>query len=692
MLAIRLLFCIGALALNLACLATDLTLTSPDGNIRVVFRPTDSFPCYSVWYKGVPVVDSSPLDLIFKEPGNTPPASFFGRGLLIHPVYREGADSYTLPVGRNSTVSDRYTEYSISITEPRNRHRRLILVIRAYNDGVAFRWVFPKQPNWNSYQLLAENSGFRLTGDPLLQASFLPGYTTSHEGRYTRLPLSKVKGDTLMDMPVFLELPGHSELPGRGEPTTGSNQQAAAIYMAITEANLTDYAGMYLIKHNGILKSDLSPLPDGDGIRVKAILPHRTPWRVLFVGSRPGAFLESNLLTDLNDPCAIKDLSWLKPGKTDFHWWNGDIVPDTTFSPGINFETNQYYIDFCARNGIAYHTVIGYGGIAWYTNDGVSYSPGPHSDVTRPIPGLDMKKLCDYAASKGVGIRVWVHWQVLYRHLDKAFDQFEKWGLKGMMVDFMDRDDQQMVNIQTEILRKAAAHHLHIQFHGAYKPTGLIRTWPNELTREGTLNYENDKWDNPITPDDDLNVVFTRLLAGATDYHLGGFRAVPPSEYKAQYTRPLVLGTRCHMLAMYVVLESYLPMVCDYPAAYEGQDGFDFIKAVPSTWDETRVPAAIPGNWVAIARRKGDDWYVGTINGPTTSTVSIPLRFLQPGRYEATLYSDAPDAATQPNHLIRSTRIVQSTDTLQAGLAAGGGQAIKLRRLDNAQAASAVRP
>jgi alpha-glucosidase len=294
-----------------------------------------------------------------------------------------------------------------------------------------------------------------------------------------------------------------------------------------------------------------------------------------------------------------------------------------------------------------------------------------------------MKQICDYAAKKGVGIRVWVHWQPLWRNIDKILSQFEKWGIKGMMVDFMDRDDQQMVNIQWAILQKAAAHHLHIQFHGAYKPTGLIRTWPNELTREGTLNYENDKWDNPITPEDDLNVVFTRLVAGATDYHLGGFHAVPRSDYRPQYTRPLVLGTRCHMLAMYVVLESYLPMVCDDPAAYEGQPGFEFIEAMPSSWDETRVPTASPGHWATIARRKSDDWYIGTLNGPIARTLSIPLGFLPPGRYEATIYDDASDADVHPNRLERSVRIVGPGDSLAAPLAAGGGQAVILKRLQN---------
>jgi len=653
--------------------AANIELISPDKHIRVLVQPTDSCPVYSVFYEGTMLVDASPLSLVFEEQKSSP---FFSAGLRMRSTAREGIDSYTLPVGRNSQVNDRYNESAITLEEPRH-HRRLNLIIRAYNDGIAFRWVFPKQPGWTQYRLLAENTNIRLAGDPFLQASFLPGYTTSHEGRYTRLPFHEVKSDTLMDMPVFLEFPARTP----SSPAQSPSAPSGPLYMTITEAQLTDYAGMYLVKHNGMLKCDLSPLPAGHGIRVTATLPHRSPWRVLFIGPRPGAFLESNLLTDLNDPCAIKDWSWLKPGKTDFHWWNGDIVPDTTFAPGINFETNQYYIDFCARNGIAYHTVIGYGGTAWYVNDGISYAPGPHSDPSRAIPGLDMKQLCDYAASKGVGIRVWVHWQPLMKQLDRTFARFETWGIKGMMVDFMDRDDQQMVNIQTEILRKAAAHHLHIQFHGAYKPTGLIRTWPNELTREGTLNYENDKWDNPITPEDDLNLVFTRLVAGATDYHLGGFRAVPRSEYRAQYTRPLVLATRCHMLAMYVVLESYLPMVCDYPAAYEGQPGFEFIKKVPATWDETRVLTAMPGQWATIARRKGVDWFVGTINGPIARTLPIPLSFLPAGRYEATIYSEAPDAAAKPNHLVRTVRIVQPADSIEASMIGGGGEAIILRQL-----------
>jgi alpha-glucosidase len=276
-----------------------------------------------------------------------------------------------------------------------------------------------------------------------------------------------------------------------------------------------------------------------------------------------------------------------------------------------------------------------------------------------------------------VRLRFWVHWQALYPKLDTAFALFEKWGIEGLMVDFLDRDDQQMVKIQEEILQKAAEHHLEIQFHGAYKPTGLSRTYPNESTREGTLNYENDKWGNLITPDDDINIPFTRLLAGPTDYHLGGFRAMPPSKFKIQATRPHVLGTRCHMLAMYVLLENHMAMVCDEPEAYEGQPGFEFIKEIPTVWDETVVPGAAVGEWVSIARRKGTDWYVGTINNNKEKTVTIPLKFLSAGNYHATFYKDAADAVNHPNNLFKEEKTLTSADSIRINLHSGGGEVIK---------------
>ena len=635
-----------------------INLNSPDGNIVFSFFNEGNKAAYSVTYKKQLVVDRSFISLEFTD------GSFSNDLKAGKPVFKDSAEDYDLITGKTSHVHDAYKAMMIPL-QSTNDKRIIQFVVRAFNDGIAFQYRFTGQNGVDSFELTDENTTFNLYGDPVVKALLLPNYTTSHEGYYTTVPLNDLKEDTLMDMPALFKFSNH-------------------IFLAITEAALLDYAGMYLLKHDGVLTSKLSPLPPplGDGrVKVRARLPHVSPWRVLMISNRVGALIESNIITSLNGPCVIKDLSWIKPGKTTFPWWNGNVVPDTLNAPGNNFVTNQYYIDFCARNHIEYHSVVEYGLHQWYTDDGVGFQPGPHADVTKPVPGLDMKEVCDYAHSKGVDVRVWVHFYALYPKLDSAFAIFEKWGLSGMMVDFMDRDDQQMVNKQTEILQKAAQHHLHIQFHGAYKPTGLSRTYPNEFTREGTLNYESNKW-NPegLSPDHDLNIVFTRMLAGSTDYHLGGFRAVPPDKFKTQYTRPLMAGTRCHMLAMYVVLENALGMVCDYPAAYEGEPGFEFIQEVPTTWDETKGVNAEVNKYISIARRKHNDWFIGTINNHESRDLTIRLSFLGEGSFTATVFADADDVAADPNHLIKQTKQVTGKDVLSLKIAAGGGAAIVIRK------------
>lgn len=632
-----------------------INLQSPDGNISFSLRLSEEGPAYSVAFKKKNLIENSNIGVELADRG------MLTKSILSKsPVFTEVNETYKLVVGKASEVRNHYRQVLISLQGAANKDYRVDLEIRAFNDGIAFRYLFPQQRGLPSFTLLEERTAFRFTTDPVVKALLLPNFTTSHEGLYTTRLLSKVQDDTLMDMPALFQFPNK-------------------VFMAITEAALLDYAGMYLIKKQGTLYSQLSPLPGQDGVKVKAELPHKSPWRVLLISDRVGALLESNIITSLNAPSVIKDVSWLRPGTTTFPWWNGTIIPDS-IEGGNNFATNKYYIDFCAANHITYHSIVEYGGHEWYTNDGEGYQPGNNVDITKPVAGLDMKKICDYAKKKNVGVRVWTHWKALYPKLDTAFAIFEKWGLSGMMVDFMDRDDQEMVNIQTEILQKAAAHHLHIQFHGAYKPTGLSRTYPNEFTREGTLNYEHDKWDDLVTPNADLDIVFTRLLAGSTDYHLGGFNALPVSKFVVQNFRPYVMGTRCHMLAMYVVLENYLSMVCDYPDAYINQPGFEVIKEMPTSWDETRVLAAEVGSYVSIARRKKDSWFIGTITDSTAREISIRLDFLPVGKYTADIYSDADDASENANHLTKQTIVVDKTTALKLILASGGGHIIVLNK------------
>jgi len=631
-----------------------VTITSPDTKIKFTLSTDNAGLYYKVSYRGVLLVEKSHLNISFKEGGN------FDHGLVIAPTTPTRlTDDYTLMTGRASKIHSECNRAIIPVRETTGAKRELNIEVRIFNDGAAFRYVIPTQNQWKSLDITDEIDAFNLTQNPKATVLERESYTTSHEGLYTKAKLSEITPDTLMDTPALFEFPNR-------------------MYMAITEASLLDYAGMYLMKHNGVLETRLSPLPDVPGVKVKATLPHNSPWRVMMISDRVGTFLESNILTNLNEPCKTKDLSWLKPGKTTFPWWNGNIEPDTDYAFGNNYETNMYYVNFCAKYGLKYHTVVEYGQHEWYVNDGANFMPGPNADPSKAVPGLDMHDLCDSAAARGVGIRVWVHWKALYPKLDSTFAQYEKWGIKGLMCDFMDRDDQEMVNIQTEILEKAIQHHLHIQFHGAYHPTGTARTYPNEFTREGTLNYENDKWIKLVTPDDDVNIAFTRLLAGSTDYHLGGFRNVSEAQFRPHSRGPMVIGTRCHMLAMYVVLENAQGMVCDNPDAYIGQPGFDFLQMVPLTWDETKVIDAKADEWLLIARRKGDDWYIGGLNNNTSRTIQAKLDFLPQDNYTAEIWSDAPASDPNLNHLVKTVKQVNKQTIVDMILAGGGGQVMHL--------------
>ena len=631
-------------------------LSSPNGNIVYTISLIQNSVYYQIGFKNKPVIQNSQLSLLFKE-GN------FTDNIKINKAeFSEATEKYELIVGKAKDITARYKQLIISLQQIQSPFLKLSVVIRAFNDGLAFQYQLPQWQNHSAFTLLQENTFFNIAGNPLVRTLLFSNYTSSHEGVYAKTPLNDLPKNKLLDLPALFEFD-------------------STIFLAVTEAVLTDYAGMYLSKkNNNSLVSKLSPWPSDTTIKVKSSLPHKSPWRVMLISDKIGDLIESNIITSLNEPCKIENTSWIKPGKTTFPWWNGNVLPDTINAPGNNFVTAQYYIDFCARNNIEYHSVVEYGLHQWYVDDGANFQPGPNADVTKPVPGLDMKEICDYAKSKGVGVRVWVHWAALYPKLDTAFALFEKWGLSGMMVDFMDRDDQQMVNMQNEILQKAAIHKLHIQFHGAYKPTGLHRTWPNEFTREGTLNYEANKWAGYITPDMDIDIPFTRMLAGSTDYHLGGFRAVPASQIKPNYTRPLMLATRCHMLAMYVVLENYLQMVCDYPEAYEEQPGFEFIKNIPTTWDETKVLDAKAGEYIVIARKKDNNWYIGAITNQQSRTLNIALQFLRDENFEATLFTDAVDTDSHPNHIVKKTIQSAKNNIMTLHLQAGGGAAVQFIR------------
>ena len=636
----------------------NLSISSPDGKLKFSLKVTPENISYEVNYKKQPLVENSSLGFSFDN-------GEFGSNLKVGKVRRKSIDeTYELVVGKVSTARNHCNEMVVPLQEKVSPGRLINLVVRAFNDGIAFRYEFPEQEGWNSYVMYDEKTQFRLSGNPMALLMYLPGYINTHEGVYTHTGYDKIAKKRLIEMPVTLEFEN-------------------GVFMSITEAAIRDYAGMYLVKEKDAFTGKLSPRLGQEKIKVEINeFPHRTPWRVISVSDRIGGLLETNILTSLNEPCKIEDTSWIKPCRTTFTWWNGNVVPDSTFSPGNNFETNKYYIDFAARNGLDAHGIYGYAETPWYYDDNFNFGwAGPNADITRPIPCLNMPRIADYAKSKGVGIHLWVHWRPLYDKLEEAFALYEKWGVKGLMVDFLDRDDQEMICIQEDILKAAAKHRLFIQFHGSSKPSGLTRTYPNEFTREGTLNYEVCKWDTLVNADHDISIPFTRLLAGPADYHLGGFRALPRSMFKIQYVNPYVMSTRCHMMAMYVVLENHLTSLCDKPEAYEGQPGFEVLRTVPGTWDEISVPLAEFNKYVTVARRSGTDWWVGTLNDGTARTLNLKLDFLGDGKYQAEIYTDASDADENPNHLNKETRTVTRKDVIELPLAADGGSVLRISKL-----------
>jgi alpha-glucosidase len=612
---------------------------------------------YRVWLREQPIVLNSHVVLRFAN-GET-----LGDDCEVTGVERREVDStFQQHPGKRRTVVDRCREATISLRENDGAGTRWQMIVRAYDDGIALRYAIPDQPNWKSFELIDERTEFALPENAVVTALPLASFTTSHENRYETRPVAELPEQQLFGLPLLVEIPDVG-------------------WAAILEANLTDHAGMYLAKSaaGDTFVSRLSPRVDNPNLAVRAALPHQSPWRVVLVGNRLEALVDSDTLLKLNEPRAIGDVAWIKPGKTTFPWWNGFFEENVSFSPGLNTATAKHYIEFCAEHGIPYHSLDGMNNVAWYGGPIVPYEG---ADITQPIDGLDLQEVLAYAKEKGVRIRLWMHWEAARKHMARAFPIYRRWGIEGVMIDFMDRDDQEMVAFQRELLELAAKNKLTVTFHGVAPPTGLERTYPHLLTSEAVMGLEYNKWDaDGIAPEHDVTVALTRMLAGPLDYHQGSLRGVPPAEFTARNEAPLVVGTPCRMLASYVVLQNHLPMMADYPTAYRRHPLSRVMASIPATWDDTRTLSADVGEHVAIARRSGDDWWLGAMTNSDAREVEIPLNFLGDGAYQAEIYRD--DLAA-PDHYARESRTVTSNDTLELPLSSAGGALVHFRRTASA--------
>jgi len=413
---------------------------------------------------------------------------------------------------------------------------------------------------------------------------------------------------------------------------------------------------------------------DEPGVAVDAATPFSSPWRVFMIGDEPGRLIESNIVLNLNPPSKIEDTSWIRAGKSAWDWWSGEAAPSVSFKTGMNTATMKHYIDFASDSGFSYMLIDAGWAVAPNRQGPDDYAA--LADITQVNPDLDMPELIRYAKDKGVRIWLWSHWTSVEKYKDKAFPLFEKWGIAGVKIDFMNRDDQWMVDYYHRVVELAAAHHLMIDFHGAYKPDGLRRTYPNLITREGVMGKEYLKWSARTTPVHNVTLPFTRMLAGPMDYTPGAFGNSNREHFVARNFMPMGLGTRAHELALYVVLESPLMMVSDYPEHYAGQKAFDFIKQVPTTWDEIRVLNGRPMENITVARRSGKDWFIGSLTNWDERTLKVPLSFLDDGKYVAEIYADAPDAGEEATHSTFTRQPVDRTTILDVHMASGGGNAI----------------
>jgi alpha-glucosidase len=312
----------------------------------------------------------------------------------------------------------------------------------------------------------------------------------------------------------------------------------------------------------------------------------------------------------------------------------------------------------------------------WCLNSGTGGAALENADITKTKPDIDMPALVDYAAKKKVRLWLWVQWSLLDRQMDAALDQYQKWGIAGIKVDFMDRNDQQMIDYYHKLMAKAVDHKLMVDMHGAYPPAGLNRTYPNYLTQEGIMGAEYNKWSRRVTATHNVSLAYTRMLLGPMDYTPGGFRNRTPAEFEVVNSPPQVQTTRGHGLGMFVVYESPFQMVADSPDVYENAAGFDFMKMVPTTWDETRFLAGDIDDYVVVARRKGKDWYIGAMGNEKPHEISLPLKFLGDGKFKAKVWEDG----ATPTTLRESERAVSSTDVLELKLAPSGGAAVRISR------------
>ena len=618
--------------------AENYTVNSPDSRITVNVE-TGTNTTYSVTFNGKMILNPSPISMTFDN------GTVIGRNMEVKNVERFTQNKVLKPVVRQKSeqIIDHYNEMVLSADNYK-------LYFRVYDDGLAYRFHtdFP-----DSLKVLNEEVTYCFPEDYNTLFPEERSMLSAQQPLFKPMKLSEIGTDHFCSTPILIKVDDNARI-------------------FISESDLESYPGMFLRKQG---KQELAGKFAAYSLEEKAnddrqLFPTKRadyiarvngtrnyPWRAMIVAENDANLITNQLIYKLA-PEAEGDFSWVRPGKIAWDWYNALILTGVDFKCGINNDTYKYYIDFASKYGIEYVVIDDGWSEAW--------------DVTKVIPEINMEELVAYGKKKNVDLILWVSWAPFREKIDEAFDKFNEWGIKGIKMDFMNRDDQTMVDFYYEVARMAIDHKMLVDFHGAYKPTGWLRTFPNVLTSEGVAGLENHKWGSFVTPKHNVTLPFTRMVAGPMDYTPGAMVNLHEKDHKINFNLPASVGTRCHQLGMYVVYESPLQMLADSPSNYYREpECMEFLSQVPVVWDETRVLKASVGEYIVVARRSGDTWFIGGMAGEKGQKFEIDLDFIK-GNKTLTCWEDGVNVDLNANDFARRSRKVKQGDKLTINIYDGG--------------------
>jgi alpha-glucosidase len=638
-------------------------INSPGKKNSITFTLKDGVPMYAVSHGKQEIITPSAMGFVLK-------GEDISKNFEVTDVHVLKVNSkWTQPWGEKKDIKNEYNQLWVELQTKDARKRKLHIQFRAFDDGVAFRYIFPEQGVKDSLYIMDEVTAFNLKEDG--QAWWIPAYEEQQmEYLFTKSAVSTLN---VVHTPLTIE-----------------NKKNV---ISFHEADLEDFAAMTLRRTGGTsFKSDLHPW--ADGVKVRAKGSFTSPWRTLQIGEKPGDLIESYLILNLNDDPAIPVAEYGHPFKYLGIWWGMHIGKYSFWESPIQGATTQHakeYIDFTAKEGFHYLLIEGWNKgwtPDWYKNQVHVFS------FTENAANFNLEEVVKYGRSKGVEIigyhETGSNINNYLKEIDDAFALYKRVGIKnvkigqvGSMLNLKEYHQSQYgVRYYRYVLKKAAEYGLAVNFHEPVKDTGERRTYPNMMAREGARGMEYNAWSDGNPNNYETIIPFTRMLSGPMDFTPG----VIDVEIKQGYPGRRVHTTAAKQLALYVILYSPIQMLADLPDNYEGQPEFQFLKDVPSDWEDTKVLNAVIGEYVTTVRkdRNSADWYLGSISGSKAQNLEVELSFLEKGaKYEAQIYADAPgtDETHNPAEVAITTKTVTSKDKLTLNLPISGGYAIRFKRL-----------